>query len=64
MKKYEYVEVKLQNNPVTNAVLAEHRQVINDWAQKGYKYVGYIPTKQGASGKAVVIDLIFETDAQ
>lgn len=62
MKKYEYVEVKLQNNPVTNAVLAEHRKVIGEWAQKGYRYAGYIPVKQGASGKTVVIDLIFETE--
>lgn len=62
MKKYTYVNVKLQNNPATNANLSEHRKIIDDMAQKGYVYAGYVPTKQGASGKTVEIDLIFETE--
>lgn len=62
MKKYEYVKVKLQNNPAANAVSAEHRKIIDDMAEKGYKYVGFIPSKQGASGKILEIDLIFESE--
>lgn len=62
MKKYEFVKVKLQNNPVANAELAEHRQIIAEMAQKGYKYAGYVPVKQGPSGKIVIVDLIFETE--
>ncbi len=30
-------------------------------ADKGYRYVGFIPTKQGPSGKIVEADLIFES---
>ena len=43
MKKYEYVNIKLQNNYVANAVLAEHRKIINEMAQKGYEYAGFVP---------------------
>ncbi len=54
----------LKNNYVTNACLSEHRQIILDYAAKGYKYAGFIPTKQGPSGKVVEIDLIFEADGE
>ena len=62
MKKYEFVTVKVKNNPVMNANLYEHRKVIEKYAAKGYAYKGYIPTVQGPSGKIVEMDLIFETE--
>ena len=63
MKKYEFVTVKVKNNPVMNASYTGHRKVIEEYAAKGYTYKGYIPTVQGPSGKAVEMDLIFETEA-
>ena len=62
MKKYEFVGVVLKNNYVANATVTEHRQIIEEWAAKGYSYVWYVPTKQGPSGKIVEIDLIFERE--
>lgn len=62
MKKYEFIEIELKNNYVANAVLTEHRNVIEDMAGKGYRYAGFVPTKQGPSGKIVSIDLIFESE--
>ncbi len=62
MKTYEFVSVELKNNYVANAELEGHRAIINDYAAKGYKYSGYVPTKQGPSGKIVQIDLIFEKE--
>ncbi len=62
MKKYEYVNVKLKNNVVKDATLTEHRKIIDEYSAKGYSYVGYIPTRLGASGKIVEIDLIFESE--
>ncbi len=62
MKKYEFVNIKLQNNPATNATLTAHREVIAEWAAKGYSYEGFVPTKQGASGKTVEVDLIFSIE--
>ena len=62
MKKYEYVTVKVKNNPVMNANLSEHRKVIDEYAAKGYSYKGYFPTVQGPSGKIIEMDLIFEIE--
>ena len=62
MKKYEFVTIKVKNNPVMNATLSEHREVIDEYAAKGYVYKGYFPTLQGPSGKIIEMDLIFETE--
>ena len=45
-----------------DAVLTGHKEVINEYAAKGYGYVGYVPTRIGPSGKIIDIDLIFETE--
>lgn len=62
MKKYEYVPVKFNNNVVTNAETAAHRQIIDEYAAKGYRFVCYIPTFIGPSGKILQMDLVFETE--
>ncbi len=62
MKKYEFVSLKLKNSPPGSAFLEGHRELINEYAKKGFEYKGYVPTHQGASGKAVEIDLIFERE--
>lgn len=62
MKKYEYVKLKLKNNVVKDATMSEHRKVIDKYAADGYKYIGYIPTRIGPSGKIVEFDLIFESE--
>ena len=63
MKKYEYVGIKLKNNVVKDAVTIEHRNIINEYAKKGFKYIGFVPTRLGPSGKIIELDLIFEIDA-
>ena len=40
----------------------EHRQVIDEYAVKGYRYVGFIPTDINDHGKIKQIDLIFEIE--
>lgn len=62
MKKYEYEHIVLKNNYVANAEVFGHREVINSYAEKGYRFAGYMPTKFGPSGKTVELDLIFETE--
>ena len=58
MKKYAYVECFGYD---TNQ---EHRKIIDDYANRGYKYVGYIPSSIPSvlSKQAESIDLIFEKD--
>lgn len=60
MPKYEYVKIDI--NLFCGAGTMEHRQVIDAYASKGYKYVGYIPTKISDHGKIKEMDLIFEID--
>ena len=40
----------------------EHRAIIDEYASKGYRYVGYIPTKLSDYGKIIYMDLVFEKD--
>lgn len=60
MKKYEYVSVHI--GKFIGAKSENHRQIIDEYAEKGYRYVGYIPTVMNDYGKIKDIDLIFERD--
>lgn len=59
MKKYEYVNVKSQG--LYNYGFVGYKEIINEYAAKGYKYVGYIPTDM-VNGAIIKIDLVFEKD--
>ncbi len=61
MKKYEYVTLHI--GKLIGAKSEEHRQIIDDYAKQGYRYVGYIPTKIDDFGKMKDIDLVFEIEA-
>ena len=60
MKKYEYVNWDIST--WFGAGTEEHRQVIDEYAAKGYRYVGFIPTDINDHGKIKQIDLIFEIE--
>lgn len=60
MKRYEYVRIK--GDKFVGAKFEEHRGIINEYAVKGYSYVGYIPVNMTDYGKLKEIDLIFEKD--
>lgn len=60
MKQYTYV--KVHTGRFIGAVSEEHRRIIDEYAAKGYRYVGFIPTKMSDYGKMVDMDLIFEKD--
>ena len=60
MKKYEYVNVNIQK--FIGSRSEEHRQIIDEYASKGYKYVGYIPTEMTGHGQILMMDLVFEID--
>lgn len=59
MYKYEYV--KIHNDKLVSSVFTKHRAVIAEYAEKGYRYVGFIPIKSNSAGKIREMDLIFET---
>lgn len=60
MKKYEYVSLKMGGNLSEKS--EEHREIIDKYAELGYRYVGYIPTNIGLYGRIMDIDLIFEIE--
>ena len=60
MKKYEYVNINIDGFFGSGSV--EHRNIIDEYAAKGYRYVGYIPTSITPHGKITDMDLIFEID--
>ena len=39
-----------------------HREIILEKAAQGWRYVGYVPTAQHASGQIDTIDLVFERE--
>lgn len=60
MKQYEYVSVHI--GKLFGAASEEHRGIIDAYAAKGWRYVGFIPTNRNDYGKLKDIDLIFEKD--
>lgn len=60
MKKYEYVQVHI--GKFVGAKSEEHRRIIDEYAAKGYRYAGFIPTNMSDYGKIKDMDLIFERD--
>lgn len=56
----KYVRFEYDNKKATNSELNGHREIIDEYTSKGYKYVGFVPVRFGPSGKTLAIDLIFE----
>ncbi len=62
MKKYEYVNVHI--GKLCGAKSEEHRTIIDQYAAKGYRYAGFIPTNMSDYGKIKDMDLVFEMDLE
>ncbi len=60
MKRYEYVHVHI--GKIFGAKTEEHREIIDKYAEKGYRYAGCIPTNISDYGKIKDMDLVFEMD--
>lgn len=60
MKKYEYISIKVGR--FIGSKSQEHRDIIDEYAKKGYRYIGFIPTDMTDHGKIINMDLIFEID--
>ena len=57
--KYEYVSIS-NSFGLLSTKFKGHQEIINQYAEKGYRYVGYIPTEFAGHGQVITIDLIFE----
>ena len=61
MKQYEYVSV--HTGKFLGAKSEKHREIIDEYAAKGWRYVGFVPTIMTDYGKIKDMDLVFERDA-
>lgn len=41
-------------------IMIDYQEIIDEKAKQGWRYVGYIPTKQRGTGHIQELDLIFE----
>lgn len=62
MKTYEYVSVSYHG--MLFPAVSEHREIIDEYAANGYRYVDSIVTEFDNSGRPSKLDLIFEKDDQ
>lgn len=58
MYEYKYVNHKTGGGPMSGN--QDHRNVIDKYAQEGWRYVGFIPTHFTGHGGIANVDLIFE----
>ena len=63
MKTYAYVTISTKTGLLSTKNTA-HRDIIDEYAAKGYRYVGWFPSKMSnmLSGVLEEIELIFEAD--
>ena len=60
MYEYQYIVVETGGGFFFDNNSAGHRAVIDDEAQKGWRYVGYVPLEFTSHGGIRSMDLIFE----
>lgn len=62
MKEYKYVQIEYKMKNVLFLSSDEPREVIDQYAKKGYSYKGFIPVEMDAKGCLRKIDLVFEKE--
>ena len=62
--KYEYYHLNTSGGGLFSNKTSGHREIINDYASKGWRYVGWFPTNSSniIEGLIEEVDLIFEKD--
>ncbi len=60
MIEYEFVNVKANMN-WTGAYFNTHQTIIKEYARKGYKFAGFVPTQSNAHS-IIAMDLVFEKE--
>lgn len=60
MYEYKYVTLYVGGGFWMNNSDCEHRRIIDEHGEQGWRYMGYIPTKFSGEGGTKEIDLIFE----
>ena len=62
MFQYKYVTIYTGGGGFLNNASCEHREVINQYAAEGWRYVGWVPTRFTGNGGTKELDLVFEKE--
>lgn len=62
--RYEFVRINTMGAGLFSNKTERHKDIINEYASKGYRYVGWFPSKSSNILEGVLeeVDLIFEID--
>ena len=61
MYKYEYVSVKIKIG-FWNDKIENYREIIDGYANRGWRFVAAVPTATGMYGRISDLDLVFEKE--
>lgn len=64
MYEYEYIEIDTGGGFWINNAQGTHREVIDQEARAGWRYVGYVPLTFSSYGGIKSMDLIFEREVE
>ena len=62
MYRYEYETIHVGGGFWIDNSGCKHREVIDQRARNGWRYVGYVPTEFTSGGSTRWLDLIFERE--
>lgn len=63
MLEYEFETVPTGRGFFVGKTLG-YRETIRNRAERGWRYAGFVPAKQGAYGAVTEIDLVFERETE
>lgn len=62
MYRYMYVPMHTGGGFWIDNSQCQHRDIIDQYAAQGWRYVGYLPTRFSGEGGVKDVDLIFERE--
>ena len=62
MYEYQYIVLDTGGGIFMNNCEGKHREIIEEEAARGWRYVGYVPMEFSGRGGISSIDLIFERE--
>jgi len=58
MYKYEYV--RIENTVLAKSNFSKYKEIIDEYAKKGYRFVGFVPITINFRGRVTKMELVFE----
>lgn len=62
MYQYQYEEIETGGGMWINNADCGHRAIIDEYAKRGWRFAGFVPTRFSSYGGIKAIDLVFEKE--